>query len=360
MPIHRVFSSMCGKTTLKFTFFLFGVFALLALGIWARQRHLNGDDLELVAMPEELPESSPTPIAKTDSTLLHFSSQRAYKYIDGEVYSFVDGIDGHVASLAMLTKGGTFTIIPKKADPRADRLGPAPDPFLIALGDQISNRTQDFWFDKESHEFFMVEYVPLSHDRTKSIIGMKLSANEFGDFADVSNKRFLLTEPILIYEGTNILNYFPETHTLLLASTWGDGCGGGGRIEALNTQTRSLRLITKLGFGCGEGPSFGGLTSDNKLILTERTKDDNLWEDDQMAGIYLLDPFTMRRTDVLADTELLKPYLMANNFFSYQPTLMKAAAGKIILQVKRSRSGKAEYVQIDPVTKQITPFVVEK
>lgn len=327
--------------------------ALPALGAWFKQRRLSSQ-VEMVAMPTALP--TPKPTASAPSTLLNFSSQRAYKLIDGTVYSFMEGVDGKSASLAVADEAGIFTRVPRRIPGKNDTAQPAGNTFLYNLGDFIGSRTQDFWFHEPSHHFFMVEYRSLSADRTQSVFEVAFEPDEQGEYTKVAYKKLLVTWPLQYYETTDIIDYLPEKRTLMLHSGWGDGCGGGGVIQLLNTQSQKLTPVVELGFGCGQGPSFGGLTDDGQIILGKRSVTTEQGDaDEHLLSIYTLDPFTKRTQVLTSDVQLLKPYRLENNSYTYEPKKMKAAAGRILLRSQATPEDEQTY-QFDPAAQQITVF----
>lgn len=169
------------------------------------------------------------------------------------------------------------------------------DRFIIDIKFVESESVADFWYDSPKGVIFIVEV----REGLEQIF--KYSLNIGMQY----RIQVLKTSSLSMYSGVDrILDYFPETNSILMESGGGDGCGGGGTIWTLKGMQE--QIIQKFGIGCWEfgEPRFAGY--DGKFLyfaIFDQPQSGSYTEEGLLTEVFKVNPRTKDKI-IVTNTEL--------------------------------------------------------
>lgn len=309
----------------------------------------NGPVPEVSPGVTSLPSAAPQDFA--NASLFFRSPSALVKRIEGTEYVFLPGTYS-----AEYDK--QLAIVDDQGEPQASK-----DPFLSALGSYISNRTVDFWIDTKNNEFFIVDAHPESADHSNTLMRLQFERNQDGQYF-AKSKTIVFYQPVAsVYEISRIIDKPANGSSLLLSNSSGDGCGGAGQVWSVDIETHERTDILSHAVGCADGPSYGGLYKDGRLIVAERKPmaEYNLLALSQTVytSLYLLNPATMEKEVLTTDSNLFDGHTLFENSRSYyQDVPLAMFEGKIVFvkPITDNQNIREAFTVYNPETKQIEPL----
>lgn len=347
----------------QFKFILIGAFTLIVLGLIvfssiisesSTQKKANDPKNTEPAAALLEPSNSPTPSAtNTLNPLARFMYSELVKQIGDSKYTFIpDKVSGYYFDLATVDAAGEVTAFAN--NPVQDKTQQL---FASRIGALISDRTTDFWIDFESKKLFIVDSRPESADTSETILEITFSKDAQ---ANISNKRIIAFFPIQnVWERTEIVNYYPDKSLLLMKTHYGDGCGGGGRIWTLATESTSQSTALEYGMGCQEGPLFGGFTAEGDIIAAKRDESASYSfpETPMLTSLFLINPFTGQQKMLVTDPKVLTGLTLVSTDHALNKVDANKIKGKILLhKIGITGISPETLVFFDPTTGIMKPY----
>lgn len=154
----------------------------------------------------------------------------------------------------------------------------------------------DFWYDSLSGTVFAIENRNLNfRNRMEQIFKFSFNAKNEQD-----RIRVLKTASLGVYSGSDrILNYFPQSDSLLMFAAGGDGCGGWGSIWMLTGEIS--RTLQSFASGCAEKdlPRYVGYDGEFLYFaIFKSLSSDDYGIDGRLDKLYKMDPLTQKETTI--------------------------------------------------------------
>lgn len=267
-----------------------GIFLLVAVAFFLGTRStkwLNSrNEAELLNDPSITQTSSLVPSPPEEDWFI----EGITKEIDGVKYSFAleDQADGGPKSARFMAY--------ENNEPK--QIGQFPDSFNFEVSQLVGDSTTDFWFFdpgvQQDKTLFLIESIfDRGLSRFEGVIKVPLDFHRGG-----GQPQIVYIAPSDSYHFSKILDYFPESDTLLLDTGAGDGCGVVGVIWKLDA-TGKRRDIKEYGGGCTlseDKVSYKGYF-DRKLYFATVKYDETLPPPDKYAddSYFSLDPFNLQK-----------------------------------------------------------------
>lgn len=197
-----------------------------------------------------------------------------------------------------------------------------------------------FWYDQTSKTTFVINrsgFGKSEYEETTSYTIKKSGA---------INKKLLLFKGVGFYAGSSILKYYPSHRELLMVTSGGDGCGGGGKVWFLST-SGSQTTVQEFESGCantGKNPDYIGFSG--KLLVFGNYTDPDKFETTGIRELIVFDPISDEKI-IITPEEGLSAYLRVDE--------QGSSGNKIVLVKQTSAEGEKRY-QIDLATKKIVPL----
>lgn len=231
------------------------------------------------------------------------------------------------------------------------------------VASQLVGNVSDIWLNQEDAVLFIAEGDFESYDGYVTVTKIEYERNILGDRSEytIKSKEYVYQRYFGMYEGISMVDYYPESNTLVFITASGDGCGGQIKVYSLQTDSKNARLINTFGAGCVDGDRFGGMYNRKIIGATVDSNQEYQFPDTRiLTSLYLLDPVSLEKTVLPFDYDDVGYASLRNNFYTPQNNTEKYL-NKILFEVDTHKdssdpSNKRTTMEYNPESNQLIPF----